>query len=222
VVGIRYTGPTSPTLDEADTLTLTAVALGIDGEPLPDVPVIWRVLALNPDSVPFSLDSLTGLLTGLFAGTGQVQGIADGLRTNTITVKVVAVADSIAAVEPTRDTVAADADESAALVTMVYDIAPDGTATPLGGRLVRYAVVDPAAGTPEAAQVAIGASGQPVGDDPLTVVTTTNTSGAAFVTARRVDVVQPDSMVIEATALTSDSIPITGPPVRFVVFFVVN
>jgi len=92
----------------------------------------------------------------------------------------------------------------------------------LSGRLVRYAVVSPAPGTLEASQVAIGISGQPVGDDSLTVLATTNSSGMSFVTARRIGPVQPDSAVIEAVALLSDSTPISGPPARFVVVFVSN
>jgi len=222
VIGILYTGPATPTVEEADTVTLTAVALDVNGNPLPDVPVIWRVLALDTATVRITLDSLTGLVTGVSAGTARVQGDAEGLRTNTITVTVLAVPDSIAGVEPTTDTVAVDADESAPLVAAVYDIPPSGVPTPLGGRLVRYAVVSPAPGTPEAAQVAIGLSGQPVGDDSLTALATTSVSGFSYVTARRIGPVQPDSAVVEAVALLSDSTPISGPPARFVVVFVSN
>lgn len=219
VVGIEYSGSLSPSVEENDTLTLSAVALDIKGNPLPDVPVIWRILALDTDTVPFEIDSLTGLVTGLFAGTGRVQGDADGLRTPLITVKVIAVPDSIAAVEPTIDTVDAGVTESAVLVTQVFDISPTGTVTALANQSVRYTVVSPAAGTPEAAEVAIGISGQPTGTDPLSVVTTTSGSGSAFVTARRVGPMQPDSAVIEAVALTSAGTIVPGSPARFTIFF---
>ena len=222
VVGILYTGPGSPSVEEADTLTLTAVALDVNGDPLPNVPVIWHIIALDTAAIPISIDSLTGFVTGLFAGTTRVQGNAEGLRTNTIPVTVIAAPDSIAGIEPTTDTVDAGVEESAPLVTVVYDIAPTGDVTPLRGRAVRYAVVSPVAGTPEAAQLAIGVSGQPVGDDPLIALATTSTTGFAYVTARRIGPIQPDSAIIEAVALLSDSTPIPGPPARFVVVFVPN
>lgn len=222
MIGILYTGPAAPTVEEADTVTLTAVALDVNGDPLPEIPVIWRIIALDTAAVPITLDSLTGLVTGEFAGTARVQGDADGLRTSTITVTVTAIPDSIAGVEPTTDTVAVDADESAPLAAVVYDLPPTGPPKALSGQLVRYAVVSPAPGTLEASQVAIGISGQPVGDDSLTVLATTNSSGMSFVTARRIGPVQPDSAVIEAVALLSDSTPISGPPARFVVVFVSN
>ena len=130
--------------------------------------------------------------------------------------------DSIAGIEPTTDTVDAGVEESASLVAAVYDIAPSGDVTPLRGRAVRYAVVSPAAGTPEAAQLAIGVSGQPIGEDPLIALATTSTTGFAYVTARRIGPIQPDSAIIEAVALLSDSTPIPGPPARFVVVFVPN
>jgi hypothetical protein len=222
VVGIRYTGPTAPSLEEQDTLTLTAVALDIDGNVLAEVPVIWRVL--EPDTVvlPFTLDSLTGLVTGIFAGPGRVQGIADGLRTSTITVTVLAVPDSIAGVEPTTVTVDELETESPALVAVVYDVSLTGQATGIPGRSVRFSIVEPAPGTPAASQVAIGLPGQPVGADSLTVTARSGAGGLALATARRAGGVQPDSAIVEAVALTSAGGVIPGTPARFVVRFITN
>lgn len=222
VVGIRYTGPTAPSVEELDTLTLTAEALDIDGNVLEDVTVIWRILEPDTVVVPFTLDSLTGLVTGIFAGPGRVQGIADGLRTSTITVTVRAVPDSIAGVEPTTVTVDELATESPALVAVVYDIGPTGQATAVPGRPVRFSIVEPAPGTPEASQVAIGLPGEPVGADSLSVTATSVAGGLALATARRVGAVQPDSAIVEAVALTSAGGIIPGTPARFVVRFVTN
>jgi hypothetical protein len=219
VVGILYTGPGSPRVEEQDTLTLTAVALDIRGEVLPDVPVVWRILEPDTGTRAFTLDSLTGLVTGILAGTGRVQGLADGLRTNTITVTVLAVPDSIAGVEPTTVTVPPETIESPSLVAVVYDVRPGGQAVPLSGWPVRFTIVEPAAGTPEASQVAIGLPGQLAGTDPLTVTATSIGGGLALATVRRVGDVQPDSAVVEAVALTTAGGVIPGPPARFVVLF---
>jgi hypothetical protein len=219
VVGILYTGPGSPRVEEQDTLTLTAVALDLHGEVLPDVPVVWRILEPDTGTRAFTLDSLTGLVTGILAGTGRVQGIADGLRTNTITVTVLAVPDSIAGVEPTTVTVAPEVIESPSLVAVVYDVRPGGQATPLSGWPVRFTIVEPAAGTPEASQVAIGLPGQPAGTDPLTATATSIGGGLALATVRRVGDVQPDSAIVEAVALTTAGGVIPGTPARFVVLF---
>jgi hypothetical protein len=197
-------------------VTLTAVALDRDGNTLTDVPVIWRVLEPDTVEVAFALDSMTGLVTGLFAGAGRVQGDADGLRTNTITVTVRAVPDSIAAVEDTVTLPAADS-ESPTLGATVYDVSPTGTASPLAGVPVRFALVSPAPGTPEAATLALAPVGQAPGTDPHTALATTVSSGIAFATLRRVGAGQPDTAVVEAVALTAAGGIIPGVPARFTV-----
>jgi hypothetical protein len=216
VVAILYTGPGAPSVAEGDTVTLTAVALDRDGNTLTDVPVIWRVLEPDTVEVAFALDSMTGLVTGLFAGAGRVQGDADGLRTNTITVTVRAVPDSIAAVEDTVTLPAADS-ESPTLGATVYDVSPTGTASPLAGVPVRFALVSPAPGTPEAATLALAPVGQAPGTDPHTALATTVSSGIAFATLRRVGAGQPDTAVVEAVALTAAGGIIPGVPARFTV-----
>ena len=223
VVAILYSGPARPVLEEGDTLTLTAVALGANGDTLPDVPVIWRRIALDTATVTFTVDSLTGLLTGVQMGTGRVQGDAEGLRTDTLRVTILGVPDSIAVADADTITVDSTETESAALTTAVYDVSPQGVATPLSGQTVQYSLVQPAPDSPEAAGVALGASGQPVGDDPFVVLTTTISSGKAFVTARRVDsVVAPDTVIVEAVAITSKGVVVPSPPARFLVLFVNN
>jgi len=221
VVAILYTGPGAPSVAEGDTVTLTAVALDREGNPLADVPVIWRVLEPDTVEVGFTLDSTTGLVTGLFAGTGRVQADADGLRTNLITVTVRAVADSIAAVQDTITFPGSDG-ESPALGATVYDLPPSGTATPLAGVSVWFALVSPAPGTPEAATLALAAQGQAPGSDPHTALVTTLASGIAFATLRRVGLGQPDTAVVEAVALTASGGIIPGVPARFTVVIVNN
>lgn len=221
IVAILYTGPASPQVAEGDTLTLTAVALDASGQPLPDT-VTWRIMELDTVEVGFTLDSLTGLVTGVLSGSWRVQGSVETLRTNLITVTVTAAPDSIAAVEPSRITFEAGTAESPSLVATVFDVRPDGTSTPLGGHTVRFQVIEPAAGTPGAAEVAIGAPGETPGTDPLVATVTSGTNGQAAVTARRLGVTPPDSAVVEAVVLTTSGSVLPGTPARFVVIFETN
>ena len=221
VVAILYTGPDAPSVAEGDTMTLTAVALDKNGDPLPEHPVIWRVLEPDTVQVGFTLDSVTGLVTALFAGKGRVQGDADGLRTSPITVTVRAVADSIAALQDTVTFPATDT-ESPTLGATVYDVSPSGVATALAAAPVRFALVSPVPGTPEAATLALAAPGQDPGSDPHTALVTTVANGTAFATLRRVGVGQPDTAVVEAVALTAAGGIIPGVPARFTVLIVNN
>lgn len=222
-MAIEYRGPAAPTVAEGDTLTLTAVALDAGGEPLPDVPVIWHVIELDTVEVGFTLDSLTGLVTGVFPGGWRVRAEADGLRTSLLTVTVVAVPDSIAAVEPARVELPAAASESPPLTAAVFDVRPGGGAvTPLAGQAVRFTVIEPAVGAPGADGVAVAASGQSPGDDPRTATVQTGASGRGIVTARRTAAVSPDSAIIEAVALTKTGAVVPGTPARFIVLFGAN
>lgn len=222
-MAILYTGPARPTLEEGDTLTLTAVALGANGDSLPDVPVIWRRIALDTATVTFAVDSVTGLLSGIQMGTGRVQGDADGLRTDTLRVTILGVPDSIAAVEPSVTTVDSNQTESQALTAQVFDISPQQVVTALAQQTVRYTLVQPAPDSPAAAGVAIGVSGVATGDDPHVTVTTTNSAGKAFASARRVaGVATPDTAIVEAVAITSKGVVVGSPPARFIVLFVNN
>jgi hypothetical protein len=201
---------------EGDTVTLSAVALDRSGDPLPDVTVIWRVLEPSTVAVGLTLDSTTGLVTGVFAGRWRVQGDADGLRTSLITVTVLPVADSIAALQ---DTIAfpAGSTESPTLGATVYDVSPTGVVTTVGSAPVRFALVQPAPGTPEAATLALAPPGEEPGSDPHTVVDSTGANGLAFATLRRVGTGQPETAVVEAVALTAAGGIIPGTPARFTV-----
>lgn len=206
---------------EGDTLTLSAVALDRSGNPLPDVPVIWRVLEPDTVVVGLTLDSTTGLVTGLFAGKWRVQGDADGLRTNLIPVTVRPVPDSIAALQDTVTLPGGNAD-SPALSATVYDVSPTGAVTTVSDAPVRFTLVRPAPGSAEAATLALAPPGQEPGSDPHTALDSTGTNGLALATLRRVGAGQPDTAVVEAVALTAAGGIIPGTPARFTVLIVNN
>jgi len=202
-------------------VTLTAVPLDRSGEPVADVTVVWRVL--EPDTVPvgLTLDSVTGLVTGIFAGRWRVQGDAEGLRTSLIAVTVRPVADSIAALQDTVTFAATDT-QSPSLAATVYDIAPTGTVTAVANAPVRFTLVRPAPGTAEAATLALAAAGQEPGADPSTALDSTSVNGLAFAVLRRVGPGQPDTAVVEAVALTAQGGIIPGTPARFTILIVNN
>jgi hypothetical protein len=224
VIAIEYTGPPSPRIEEGDTVRLTAVALGLNGEPLPDVTVVWRLL-VSPDSAGFTLDSLSGLITAHRpGGPWTVQGLVEELRTDPpISVLVLAAPDSIGAVDPARDTVAFGVPQSALLTAVVYDLTTTpGTPAGLSGKRVVFRLADPAPGTPAAAAVALAAPGEAPGADPHVLERLTGTGGFSAFTAERVGATQPDSIVVEAFAFTARGDTVPGSPARFVVLFSQN
>ena len=226
VVAIEYTGPASITLEEGDTVRFLAVALGLDGQPLPDVVVVWYPLAADPDTIGFTLDSTTGLLTATGpGGPWPVQGRVEELRVNPpITVTVRAAPDSIAAVEPARDTVEVGADASVALTAMVFDVTTDPT-QPVGlaGVRIVFQLADPVAGAPAAAGVALARPGSAPATDPHAVETMSGGGGGgSFVATRVAGQMPPDSIVVEARAFTALGDTVRGSPARFVVVFLSN
>jgi hypothetical protein len=190
------------------------------------VTVVWRLLAPNPDTVGFTLDSLTGLITALSpGGSWPVQGHVEELRTEpAIQVSVVAAPDSLAAGVPALDTVPLAETESAALAVVVYDLTTSvGEALGLSGKRVVFRLADPAPGSPAAAGVALSEPGQDPRADPHTVERTTAAGGLATVAAERVTgLAQPDSIVIEASAYTARGTLVPGSPARLLVFFSLN
>lgn len=225
VVAIEYHGSLTPSVEEGDTLRLTAVALDIDGNPVPDAPVIWQVLEPDTIVVGFTLDTVTGLITATTpGGPWRVQGHADDLRMSTpVKVTVTGAPDSVAGVDPTRVSVDLAADSSPPLVAVVYDLTTDpDTALTLPGKRVEFRLVDPAPGSAAAATVALA----PPNDtsttaDPHVVTVLSGSNGRATVIARRVGtLVQPDSILVDARAFTARGDTVAGSPVRFTVLFV--
>jgi len=221
VIAILYTGPAAPSVLEGDTLTLTAVPLDRSGDPVAGVTVIWRILEPDTGQVGLTLDSTTGLVTGTFAGRWRVQGDADGLRTNVLTVTVRPVADSIAALEDTVTFPFTDTDSPNLGVTL-FDIGPAGTPTVVANAPVRFTLVTPAPGTPASATLALAAAGEEPGSDPHVAFDSTGSNGLAFAFLRRVGTGQPDTAVVEAVALDPRGAIIPGSPARFTVLIVNN
>jgi len=77
----------APTVNAGDTLRLSARALNAGGQTVANATVSWTTV--DTGVVAFQLDP-SGLVTGQTPGTGRVEAIADALRSDPITVKVIA------------------------------------------------------------------------------------------------------------------------------------
>lgn len=200
------------------------MALGLEGQPLPDVPVIWRPLAPDPDTVGFTLDSLTGLITAVRPGAWAVQGHVEELRTEPAITVVVVPAPDLLAAGTALDTVPVTDTASAPLSVLVYDTTTTvGDTVGLSDKRVVFRLAEPAPGSPEAAGVALELPGMGPGTDPHTVDTRSGAGGVTNILAARVTgLAQPDSIVIEALAYTARGALVPGSPARLLVFFLQN
>jgi hypothetical protein len=198
-------------LEEGDTLTLRARAISAKGDTVPDAGLWWLLGSVDSiGNVGFTIDSATGLISAYGPGTGDVYARVDGLATNAIAVTVEPAPDSATAVGETR-----------VVVDTVWDLTSDPNDTlALAGKLVHYLTVDPQPGSPGADTFFITESGTQPGDDPHMVDLTTAANGQAAVSAVRVSgQTQPDSVAIEAVAMTARGDTVAGSPVRFWVLF---
>ena len=194
-------------MEEEDTARVEAWTLTQDGDSSAEG-IVWTELA--PRGV-IDLDSLTGDIVGVLAeDTTRIQARYATLRSNLITVPVVAAADTIAASEPTRDTVLAGDTESMPLTVTLLDLTTDpAMSRPLPGRPVRFTLLDTTAGV-ELVEA----------PDSTAVTLSTGSGGTAAVRVRRqAGQTAADSVRVEADAVRAAGSIVPGSPVRFVVFF---
>jgi hypothetical protein len=157
---------------------------------------VWTAL----DTTIAVVDSSTGATVGVVAGTGRLQARVGNLRSNPVTVTVLAPLDSIRAEGATRDTVIVSPPDSLSDSLVVRAFAPSSP----GGRKIALLVIFPP-----------GATG-------LTLIPgdTVRTSAAGLAAFRlRLSGPRPDSAVVTATARHGDGSPVAGSPVTFVVEF---
>lgn len=217
-IAIAIEGERTKSVEEGDTITLSAQAIDATGEPVPDAIIVWEMLDAD---VGFDLDGTTGIVQAEFPGSGRVRARVDELRSDTISVQVTGAPDSIAAVGDTVITMAADADVSPQLTTILIDLTTDSAVVqPLDDKNVSYTIVDPAPGTPEAQGFFLTVNDTVPGLNPHDVMATTGGTGQAYVVVKRVAGFSlPDSAFVDAVAVTAVGDVVAGSPVRFVVVF---
>lgn len=224
IIALEYTGPTSPSVEEGDTVRLTARALDIRGDTLPDAEIVWRVIELDTVDVGFVLDSVTGLIAGVHpGGPWRVQGSAEGLQIDPpISVRVTAAPDSAARADTGAVVMSVAQNQTSSLTVAVFDLTttPDQPG-PAGGARVRYQLVDPEPGSAQANGIAIVVTAE-VGDDPHAAETESNSAGQAAAFVRRVGTSQPDSVLIDAVVFTARGDTVPGSPIRFLVLIESN
>lgn len=86
IIAIQIDGPQQRNIVLGDTLRLTAVVLDARGNEVTDAEVLW--FRLDVDTMPFTLDSMAGIIVGRTEGTGRVEARVETLRSDPITVTV--------------------------------------------------------------------------------------------------------------------------------------
>jgi hypothetical protein len=223
VIALEIEGSLQRSVEEGDTLQLTARALDAAGGVVSEAPIAWVVLDVDSGQLGFTLDS-AGLVTGLHPGSGRVRAQHEDLFGDPITINVTAAPDSIAAAGPQRVTVAAAGEQSEGLIVAVFDTSTtSGAQLPLPGKEVRYGVVDPDPNTGAADGVFLTVADTEPGDQPHALSVTTDASGNATAVVRKAaGATPPDSVTVDVTVTTALGQPVGGSPVRFVVVFEAN
>ncbi len=216
-------GSTARSVEENASLTITARAIDAAGDTVPDAIVVWELLA--PDSgvttTGFDIDSLTGIVQASSPGHGRIRARVDDLRSDTISIVVTGAPDSIAADGDLQLTMASDADVSPLLATNLFDLTTDpDTTQPIADKIVTFVLIHPTAGSATSQGFFLTEQDTVPGLDPHTLAVSTDGTGSATVSVRRVaGATLPDSAVVHAVSVTAVGDTVAGSPLRFVVVF---
>ena len=197
VIAIEVVVPDSGRIEVGDTLRPTARALNGRGDSTAAV-FVWSAL----DTILLVVDSNAGTTVGRTVGTGRLQARVGNLRSNPITIAILAPLDSIRLGGAGRDTITVSTPDSLSDSLPVQAFGPTGSTA---GRRIALSVTFPLLAS------------------NLTLVprdtVLTNGSGAAVFQLRLTGVPLPDSAVVAATARRADGTLVPGSPVTFVVEF---
>ena len=189
--------PNSGRIEVGDTLRPTARALNGRGDSTPAV-IVWSAL----DTTIQVVDSNAGTSVGRIIGTGRLQARVGNLRSNPVTIFILAPLDSITRGGPARDTITVSAPDSLSDSLKVQAFGPTGSTA---GRRITLSVTFP-----------LGATNLRL--VPRDTVRTTG-SGVAVFQLRLTGPPLPDSVVVTATARHAAGTLVPGSPVAFVVEF---
>lgn len=218
MVALDILGPLTRTVQEGDTIQLSARAVNARGEVVADVEIVWE--SIDTGTVGFTLDPATGVATGTGPGTGRVLARVEELRTGPILITGTAAPDTIFAASDTVVVIDSAAAASPPLAVTVADLTSSPTDTlALAGQDVHFRTVEPAPGTPEADGFFLAQTETSPGSDPHAYVATTGADGRASIVVRRAGDIQPDSAIVHAVLLTAAGDTVAGSPVRFRIRF---
>jgi hypothetical protein len=200
VVALEVRVPSPADLEIGETVQLSARPLDKDGDSVAAT-VIWR----TPDTTA-TVDSTTGLVTGVAAGTARVQASVGSLTSDLISLTVLTPADTLAIVGDSGFTLTGDLLASPPLVTSLQSF----TSGPLSDRPVIYEITTP---TPD---TAVTLTGGVLSDTVQTASDGTITSEILTLNPSKV---RPDSTIIEVRANRTHGAPVPGSGQRFIVRF---
>ncbi len=78
-----------------DTIHLAAQAVNAAGEFVADAEIFWAIIDADSGQIGFTLDTATGIVSGVQPGFGRVQARVEEIRSNPITITVVAPAGAL-------------------------------------------------------------------------------------------------------------------------------
>jgi hypothetical protein len=81
--------PEALTLTIGDTLLLEAQAVNAAGDIVADADIFWAVIDVDSGQLGFTLDTTTGTVVAMGAGSGRVQARVADIRSDPITITVV-------------------------------------------------------------------------------------------------------------------------------------
>ncbi len=72
-----------------DTIHLAAQAVNAAGEFVADAVIFWAIIDADSGQIGFTLDTATGIVSGIQTGSGRVQARVEEIRSNPIPITVV-------------------------------------------------------------------------------------------------------------------------------------
>jgi hypothetical protein len=202
VVALQIAEPTNRNLEVGETVQLSATALDKDGNPV-DAPITWQAT-----DATLAVDA-TGAVTGVAAGPGQVQAFSGSLSSATVSFTIIPGIDTLVLTGDSVVTVPAGISNTAPLVVQLLSHSPEG---PVAARPVIYTVTSPPDVGPHTVELPGGV---------LADTVQTGTDGAvSSVTLNRVNgTTQPDTAIVEVSAVRTHGSPVPGSGQRFIVLF---
>ncbi len=200
VVALEVLVPSPPVLEIGETIQLSARPLDKNGDSVAAT-VIWRTA-----DATVSVDSTTGLVTGVAAGTARIQASVGSLSSDLISLTVLTPADTLAIVGDSIFILTGDSVITPPLVTIVQSF----TTGVLSDRPVIYEITTP---TPD---TAVTLTGGVLSD---TVQTGADGRVISEVLTLNPSKVRPDSTIIEVRANRTHGEPVPGSGQRFIVRF---
>lgn len=220
VVAIELLSPPSVTLEEQEEVVLEARALDLQGNPIDGVSIGWELIRRDTAAVGIALDSATGRVTALAPGQWDVRARVEELPTGPVTIRVSPAPDSIGVVGDSAVTVPPTSTQSPGLQVTLFDLTTTpGMPASLTGKPVTYRVTFPIFLPGDGSVVLVNGT---VAEDSLSAVVNTSGQAASMLVRRKTGTMQPDSIIVEALALTAVGDTVPGSPVRFVVHFPIN